>query len=314
MTEIEILKKINNKKIGVLYGGISSERKISIRSGEAVLNVLKKLKLNVCGIDVDKNVVEKIKTAKINLAYIVLHGSMGEDGTVQGMLEIMGIPYTGCGVLSSAISMDKNVSKCLLKYSNISTPKWNSLKKLERLHKIKEYPVVVKPTLQGSTIGITIVKNVSQLDDAIKKAFKYDEEIIIEKFVAGKEITVGVLNGKALPVVEIIPKGGFYDFKSKYQKGQSKHIIPARISEQNYNIAQNIAERVYKIFKCKAICRVDMIIDKNSKVWVLENNTIPGMTDTSLLPEESKAAGFSFENLVLRILESALTHNRYENE
>jgi D-alanine-D-alanine ligase len=310
MTEAEILKKINNKKIGVLYGGLSSEREISINSGKAVLNALKKLKLNVCGINVDKNIAEKIKAAKINIAYIVLHGSMGEDGTLQGMLEIMGIPYTGCGVISSAMSMDKNISKCLLKYSKISTPKWISLKKFERLRKIKEYPVVVKPTLQGSTIGITIVKNASQIDDAIKKAFEYGEEIIIEQFIAGKEITVGVLNGKALPVIEIVPDGDFYDFKSKYEKGCSKHIVPARINEKAYKKAQNNAEKVYKVFKCKSICRVDMIIGKNDKVWVLENNTIPGMTRTSLLPDGGKAAGYSFKKLVLKILESAICHNR----
>jgi D-alanine-D-alanine ligase len=306
MIETEILKKINNKRIGVLYGGFSSEREVSIKSGKAVLNALKKLKLNVCGIDVNKNIAEEIKTAKINIAYILLHGPMGEDGTLQGMLEIMGIPYTGCGVISSAISMDKDISKCLLKYSNIPTPKWISLKKFEKLRKIQEYPVVVKPTLQGSTIGITIVKSVFQIDDAIKKAFKYGEEIIIEQFVAGKEITVGVLNGVALPVIEIVPRGDFYDFKSKYKKGYSKHIIPARINEKTYKKAQSNAEKIYKVFKCKSICRVDMIIDKNDKIWVLENNTIPGMTVTSLIPDGGKAAGYSFERLVLKILESAL--------
>ncbi|MDR3256143.1 MAG: D-alanine--D-alanine ligase [Endomicrobium sp.] len=306
MTISEILEKLNNKKIGVLYGGLSSERTISIKSGKAVLNVLKKLKLNVCGIDVNRNIAEEIKKEKIDIAYIVLHGPMGEDGAIQGMLEVMGIPYTGCGIFSSAASMDKDISKHLFKYVGILTPEWKTLKKFEAVPEIKKYPVIVKPVSQGSTIGVTIVKNDSQFVEAAKKAFKYDKEIIIEKFIDGKEITVGVLNGKALPLVGIVPKGGFYDFKSKYQKGGSKHIIPARISKKAYKMAQNSAEKVYKIFKCKAICRVDMIVDKNDKVWVLENNTIPGMTETSLVPDEGRAVGYNFENLVLKIIESAL--------
>ncbi|MDR3253399.1 MAG: D-alanine--D-alanine ligase [Endomicrobium sp.] len=306
MTNSDILAKINNKKIGVLYGGFSSEREISIKSGKAVLNVLKKLQLNVCGIDVDRNVADKIIKEKIDIAYIMLHGPMGEDGTIQGMLEILGIPYTGCGVFANAAAMDKDISKKLFKYADILTPEWKMLKKFESAPEMKNYPVVVKPLAQGSAIGLTIVKKASQFSAAAEKAFKYGEEIIIEKFIEGKEITVGVVNSKALPVIEIIPKGDFYDFKSKYEKGGSKHIIPARISEKAYKTAQNYAEKIYKIFKCKAICRVDMITDKNSKVWVLENNTIPGMTETSLIPDVGKTVGYDFKSLVLKILESAL--------
>jgi D-alanine-D-alanine ligase len=302
----EILKKLKNKKIGVLYGGLSSEREISIKSGSAVLNALKKLKLNVCGIDADRNVVEKIKKEKIDIAYIALHGTVGEDGKMQGLLEIMGIPYTGCGVFASSIAMDKDVSKKLFKSAGILTADWKVLQKFEAVPKIKKYPVVVKPSSQGSAIGVTIVKNASQFASAAKLAFKYDEEIIIEDFIKGKEITVGVLNGQALPVVEIIPQGEFYDFNSKYKKGASRHIIPARISEKAYKTAQCNAEKVYKIFKCKTLCRLDMIVDKNDKLWALENNTVPGMTKTSLFPEEAKAAGYNFEDLILKIIEGAL--------
>ncbi|MDR0956310.1 MAG: D-alanine--D-alanine ligase [Endomicrobium sp.] len=304
MNNTNILKRLKNKKVGVLYGGFSSERKISILSGKNILKTLKKLKVNVCGIDVDKNIVEKIKKERIDIAYIALHGSKGENGAIQGMLEMMDISYTGCGIFASSISIDKDTSKKFFKYMNILTPDWKTLKDFEIVPKIKKYPVIVKPASQGSALGITIVKNAFQLASAVKKAFKYDKKIIIEKFITGKEITVGVLNGKVLPVVEIVPKREFYDFKSKYQNGGSKHIIPAGISHNAYKIAQNYAEKIYKDLKCKSICRVDMIVDKNNKVWVLENNTIPGMTKTSLIPDASKVAGYNFESLVLKILES----------
>ncbi|MDR0800391.1 MAG: D-alanine--D-alanine ligase [Endomicrobium sp.] len=306
MIDSDILAKLNNKKIGVLYGGLSSEREISIKSGTAVLNALKKLKLNVCGIDVNRDVAEKIKEEKIDIAYIILHGQMGEDGTIQGMLEILGIPYTGCGVFSSSASMDKDISKRMFRCADILTPEWKTLKKFEAVPEIKKYPVVVKPVSQGSTIGVVIVEKASQLADALNEAFKYGDEILVEQFIKGKEITVGVLNGKALPVIEIVPEGKFYDFKSKYQKGGSQHIIPAGISEKSYKTAQDVSEKVYEIFKCRAICRVDMIVDEVDRVWVLENNTIPGMTETSLVPDEGRAVGYNFESLVLKILESAL--------
>ncbi|MDR3306470.1 MAG: D-alanine--D-alanine ligase [Endomicrobium sp.] len=309
MNSGDILTKLKNKKIGVLYGGLSSEREISVKSGKAVLSVLKKLKVRAVGIDVNRDVAEKIRKANIDVAYIVLHGPMGEDGTVQGMLEIMGIPYAGSGVFASSASMDKDISKKLFRCSGIPTPEWMVVKQFEPVAEIKKYPVVVKPVSQGSALGVAIVKNTSQFAVAAKEAFKYDKEIIVEKFISGKEITVGVLNGKSLPVIEIVPKGEFYDFKSKYQKGGSGHIIPARISGKAYSNAQYYAEKIFKVFKCKAVCRADMIVDKNNKVWVLENNAIPGMTATSLLPDASKAVGYDFKDLVLKIIESSLYDN-----
>jgi D-alanine-D-alanine ligase len=306
MNTSDILARLKNKKIGVLYGGLSSEREISIKSGKAVLSALQRLKLKAVGIDATRDVTEKIKKANIDIAYIILHGPMGEDGTIQGMLEIMGIPYTGNGVFASAVSMNKDISKKLFKCSGIPTPDWMVIKQFESFSKIKEYPVVVKPVSQGSALGLTIVKKASQFAIAAKEAFKYGNEIMVENFVSGKEITVGVLNGKALPVIEIVPKGEFYDFKSKYQKGGSRHIIPARISSKVYSNAQSYAEKIFKIFKCKTLCRVDMMVDKNNKIWILENNTIPGMTATSLLPDASKSVGYDFTNLVLKIVESAL--------
>ncbi|GHT45806.1 D-alanine--D-alanine ligase [Endomicrobiia bacterium] len=306
MKNFDITAKLKNKKIGVLYGGFSSERKISILSGKAVLRALQKLKINACGIDVNRSIAEIIKKERIDIAYIALHGSIGEDGAIQGMLEVLGIPYTGCGIFASATSMDKDISKKLFHCTGILTPEWKTLKRFEPVPEIKNYPVVVKPVAQGSALGVTIVKKASCFAAAVKEAFKYDKEIVIEQFTEGKEITVGVLDGKSLPIIEIVPKGEFYDFKSKYQKGGSRHIIPAGISSRAYKMAQSYAEKIYRIFKCSAICRVDMIVDRNDKVWALENNTVPGMTETSLLPEASRAAGCDFESLVFKIVESAL--------
>jgi D-alanine-D-alanine ligase len=300
------IEQLKNKKIGVLYGGLSSEREISIKSGKAVLNALKKLKFNAVGIDAGKNVSQKIKKEKIDFAYIVLHGQFGEDGTIQGMLEVMGIPYTGCGVFASSASMDKDVSKRLFKCAGVLTPGWFALKKFEAVPEIKKYPVVVKPSRQGSAIGVSIVESKADFAKAAKEAFKYGDEIIVEEFVKGTEITAGILDGQALPVVEIIPKGKFYDFKSKYQKGGSRHLIPARISKKAYARAQADAKKIFDTFKCRAVCRVDMIVDSQDKVWTLENNTVPGMTETSLLPDEAKACGISFEELVLKIMECSL--------
>jgi D-alanine-D-alanine ligase len=296
--------KIQNKKIGVLCGGISSEREISLKSGKAVYDAIKKSGFKVVLIDVDKNIAQKLIKEKIDVAYVTLHGPMGEDGTIQGMLEIMEIPYTGCGVFSSSASMDKIVSKKMFEYAKISTPKWLAVHKGTEHNSSLAYPVVVKPATQGSAIGISIVKNKKEYNKALNLAFKYDARVLIEKYIKGTEITVSVLNGKALPVIEIIPDGKFYDFKSKYTLGKSKHLIPPRLPKNIILQAQKIGEKVYSEFLCKGICRVDMIVDKNNKMWILETNTLPGMTETSLFPDAARASGMSFEKLVLEILKT----------
>lgn len=299
------MKNLKNKKIGVLCGGTSSEREISLKSGKAVYNALKKLGLKSVLIDVDKNVASKLVKEKIDIAYITLHGPMGEDGTIQGMLEIMGIPYTGCGVFSSSASMDKIISKKIFEYSKIPTPQWFIIEKFKPVAEI-EYPVVVKPATQGSAIGISIVKNKKEFPKAVKNAFSYDDKILVEKYIKGTEITAGVLNGNPLPVIEIVPDGKFYDFKSKYTVGKSKHIIPPRLSQKVISNIQEIATKVYNAFQCKSMCRVDMIVDKNNDIWVLELNTLPGMTETSLFPDAARAQGMTFEDLVLEILKSSV--------
>ena len=300
---------LKNKKIAVLCGGWSSEREISLASGKAIYKAIKKLGLNVVLIDVNKNIAEKLKKEKIDIAYITLHGTPGEDGTIQGMLETMQIPYTGCGVFASSATIDKIISKKMFEYAKIPTAKWTVIEKLKPFKEI-ELPVVVKPASQGSAIGISIVKNKKEFEKAVKLAFKYEDRILVEKYIKGTEVTAGVLNGKALPVIEIVPKGKFYDFKSKYTVGQSTHIIPARLPEKVLKQIQNIAIKVYNEFMCNGTCRVDRIVDKNNNIYVLEVNTLPGMTKTSLFPDAAKSIGMSFENLVLEIIKSAFKNEK----
>ena len=295
---------LKNKKIGVLCGGTSSEREISLMSGKAVYEAIKKLGFDVVLIDVDKNVATKLVKEKIQIAYVILHGAMGEDGTIQGMLEIMGIAYTGCGVFSSAASIDKIISKKIFEYAKIPTAKWFTIEK-NKPFDMPNFPVVVKPASQGSAIGISIVKNKKEFEKAVKLAFSFEDRVLVEQYIKGMEITVGVLNGKPLPVIEIVPKGKFYDFKSKYTLGQSTHIIPARLPNKVLKKAQDIALKIFSEFMCNGICRVDMIVDKKNSIYVLELNTLPGMTKTSLFPDAAKYIGMSFENLVLEILKSA---------
>ncbi len=294
---------LRDKRIGVLYGGSSAEREISILSGKAVIEALKELKIDVIGIDADSNLPFKLKKNKIDFAYIALHGPLGEDGTVQGLLEVMGIPYSGCGVFASAVSMDKVYSKMIFDAANIPTPQWKVIEKGGSYQNFKKFPVVVKPATQGSAIGVSIVDKKKDLGRAVKDAFRHDSKILLEYYIDGTEVTVGILGEKALPVIEIVPANKFYDFESKYAKGKSNHIIPPRLPGKVINDVQKTAVKVFKILGCKAVARVDIIVDKKFKPWILEVNTIPGMTKTSLLPDAAKAAGLDFKQLVLRIIE-----------
>ena len=300
---------LKGKRIGVLYGGMSAEREISLLSGRAVLKALKKLGLDAVGIDAGPGLPSKLKSLKIDFAYNILHGPLGEDGTVQGMLDYLGIPYSGCGVLASALAMDKAFSKKIFKASGIPTPAWQCAEKNGKALKVTKFPVVVKPLAQGSALGVSIARNKRQLVLALKKAFRLGGRAIIESYVAGTEITVGVLGDKTLPAVEIVPENEFYDFEAKYKKGKSKHIIPPRLPSGVIKRAQATALKAFRALGCRAVSRIDIIIDKRGVPWVLEANTIPGMTETSLLPDEARAAGLSFEELILEIIGYSLGFN-----
>lgn len=299
------------KKIGVLMGGFSREREISLKTGEAITKALNDRGYDPYPIDVDRDLAKVIYENNISTAFVALHGRLGEDGTVQGMMEMMRIPYTGSGVLASAIAMDKIVSKKVFHFHQIPFPFFEALKRgdssiSEVTEKISiPFPVVIKPACEGSTLGVSIVKDKSSLVRAIENAFSYDKEVIVEEFIKGIEITVGVLLGEVLPLIEISPKSGFYNFDAKYRSGETDYLFTPRISKKCYQRVAEIAKKAYNALDCEGACRVDLMIDEKEEIYLLEVNTTPGMTETSLLPKAAAAAGINFLELVERILLSA---------
>ncbi len=296
-----------NKKIGVMMGGLSREREISLRTGKAILKALQEKGYKAYPIFVDQNVVETLLKERIEVAFIALHGRYGEDGTVQGMLELMRIPYTGSGVLASALSLHKIMAKKIFISEGIPTPPFEELRKDDIDREMeKDFllvpPLVVKPAREGSTIGVTIVRSKEELIPALREAGNYDEEILIEKYISGKEITVGILGEIPLPIIEIVPKSGFYDFHSKYTKGETQYIMPARIPREKYLYAQEISLKAFKALGCSGFARVDLVTDEEGNPFVIDINTMPGMTETSLFPKAAEFAGIQFGELVERIL------------
>ncbi len=302
MIEKSQLKK---KKIGVLYGGMSAEREISLKTGGAVLKALKGLGYTATGIDVGVDLPTQLKEAGIELAFVALHGRFGEDGRVQGLLEMLQIPYTGSGVLSSSLTIDKVATKQMLLYHELPTPGFEVLKTQEQADRLlkncRHFPLVVKPAREGSTIGISIVQSLEALRHGIDTAAALDGTVLIEEFIAGSELTVSVLNGEALPIIQIVPKSGFYDFHAKYTLGQTEYLLPAPLDAAVYNQMQQAAVVACDVLGCRGAARVDFML-REKEFYCLEVNTIPGMTKTSLLPMAAKAAGLNFGNLVENIL------------
>lgn len=295
----EVLKA---QRIGVLMGGKSSERDISFKSGKAVIKGLKRRGYNVTAIDVDPDLAIKLKRKHIGAAFIALHGRWGEDGSVQGLLEIMGIPYTGSGVLGSAMAMDKVVMKMMFESMGIPSPAYTQAEDGGTVH--FPLPFVVKPANEGSTIGISIVKKQKEVMAAIKKARMFDKKVMVEKYIEGDEITVGIVNGEALPVVQVKPSSGFYDFEAKYTKGMTEYIVPAKIDKTIAKKAEDIAMEVYKAFELAGCVRIDMLVDDDLPK-VIDINTSPGMTETSLVPKAWESLGRTFDELVEAILMEA---------
>jgi len=261
----------------------------------------------VTSIDVGSDIVEKLVKEKIECAFLALHGRFGEDGAIQGMLELMRIPYTGSGVLASSLAMHKIMSKKFFLCEKIPTPCFEVFQREEIMKDLPKktsfpLPVVVKPAREGSTIGISIVRKDEELGPALKKAGEYDEEILVEEFMKGKEITVGILEDIPLPIIEIVPKSGFYDYHSKYTKGETQYILPARIPREKYLYAQEISLKAFQTLACSGVARVDLMTDENENPFVIDVNTMPGMTETSLLPKAASYAGIPFGDLVERIL------------
>jgi D-alanine-D-alanine ligase len=298
---------LKKKKIAVMMGGLSREREISLKTGKAILKALSEKGYTVTAIDVKEDIGETLIKEKIEIGFLALHGRFGEDGTIQGMLELMRIPYTGSDVLASALAMHKIMAKKFFLCEKIPTPRFEVFQReeIKKGHQKKislPLPVVVKPAREGSTIGVSIVRKEEELGSALKKAAEYDEEILVEEFMKGKEITVGILEDIPLPIIEIVPKSGFYDFHSKYTKGETQYILPARISREKYLYAQEISLKAFQTLGCSGVARVDLMTDENENPFVIDINTMPGMTETSLLPKAAGYAGIPFGDLVERIL------------
>lgn len=309
---------MQKNRILVLMGGFSEEREVSLRSGTAVLNALIKLGYEAKSLDLKLGSVQDIVDYQPDLVFIALHGKDGEDGTVQGLLEILNLPYTGSGVASSAIGINKVLTKKMLTFEGIPTAPFTILKKSEFSSTTAEIqslmqnigmPMVVKAATQGSSIGTYIVNDEKDILKSIEDAFDYDPEVLVEQYIKGTEVTSTVIgndNPEVLPLIEITSANEFYDFESKYTPGMCSHIIPARVPEHIHDRIARLSQRVYKSLGCRGYARVDYIIDSDGNPFVLEINTIPGMTEMSLVPDAARAAGIAFEDLVDKIVKLGL--------
>jgi D-alanine-D-alanine ligase len=302
-------------RIAVLLGGRSAEREVSLNTGDQVAVALESLGHAVTRVDTgDIGFIETIRTGGFDVAFICLHGRFGEDGTVQGLLELLELPYVGSGVLASALAMDKVVSKQVFVSAGIKTPAWETVRAgedapLEDISLRLGDKVVVKPVAEGSSVGMSIVHDRSELGPAVEQALRHDHTVLIEQFVAGAEVTVGVLGNddlEPLPTLEVVPEHEFYDYESKYIPGMSRHIIPARVSEEAQRECQRVAVEAHRALQCRGMSRSDTIVTAEGEVYLLEVNTIPGMTRTSLLPDAARAAGIEFPQLCHRLVTLAL--------
>lgn len=302
-------------KVALIAGGSSEEREISLKSAEGAKSALQEAGFQITQFDPSKKEdLKAIIDGDYDVAFLTLHGKGGEDGTVQGFLELIGLPYTGSGIWSSATSIDKAKSKAVYRQTGIPTAPSIVLNQGDSwdIDEIASYlgeKCVVKAATEGSSIGVFIAEGKDAIAAAIEDAFKYDNIVLVEKYISGTELTVVVLgheNLQALPIIEIIPQNDSYDFESKYAPGGSKHICPARIEDSQAERIQEYARQAYKALDCRGVARSDFILEDNGDVWVLETNTLPGMTATSLVPDAARAAGISFPELCTRLITEAL--------
>ncbi len=304
-------------KIAVIYGGKSSEREVSLRSGAEVLQALSSQGHEVAGFDLSDNVFEELRSFSPDVVFIGLHGRLGEDGTVQGALEVLGLPYVGSGVLASAIAIDKAMTKRILRSVGVPLAKEVVISKntqefdilmAKQVGESLGWPYIVKPNREGSTIGLTLAQTPEQALSGVQQALLLDTEILLEEYVAGTELTAVVIGDASHPevigVIEIIPKAGLYDYDSKYSEGGSQHIIPARINEETMKEVKRLAALSYQTLGCQDYGRVDFMLG-SSQLVVLEVNTLPGMTKTSLVPDAARAYGLSFESFLNQLVKKA---------
>jgi D-alanine-D-alanine ligase len=311
---------MQSRKIGVLLGGQSSERDVSLRTGEAVLAALRERGHDAVPIYVDRDVDVALRQEQIAVAFVALHGRWGEDGCIQGLLEMLGIPYTGSDVLASALAMHKGKAKELFRLHNLPTPSYYVLTaasvacgpgasvsgdELTAIHGDFGFPCVVKPIREGSSVGVTICRSPDELGPAVERALCFDDEILVERFIAGKEVSVAILEDRALGAIEIAPRDGFYDYASKYTRGATDYFVPPRVSPERYRGVLAQALRAHLALGCRGATRVDMMVSESGNEFVLEVNTLPGLTPTSLVPKIADAAGISFGELCEMMLAGA---------
>lgn len=308
-------------KVGILMGGPSTEREVSLKSGKSVYESLKQSGKDCVCIDITSDdICENVKLIKsfgIDCAFLALHGRFGEDGAIQEILDHLRIPYTGSSTLASKLAMDKIISRRILQVHGLDVPKYKVIEKINYNNNMRwlkdfAFPLVIKPASHGSSIGLSIIDSESLFPAAIEAAFVYDNTVLVEQFIEGREITVGILDNKPLPVVEIIPKSRFFDFEAKYHSGSTEYIVPARLDGNIARKAQAAALKTHMFLGCFGCSRVDIILSKDNTPFILELNSIPGLTPTSLLPKAARAVGIEFHELVLKLIK--LAYEKAENK
>jgi D-alanine-D-alanine ligase len=296
-------------KVAVLMGGKSAERDVSIKTGQAILGALLRQKVDAMGIDTGRDFIDILLRTHFDRIFIALHGRGGEDGVLQGLLESLKLPYTGCGVLASALAMDKYRTKLLWQGLGLPTPPYVLLQKNTDLNQVISklgFPLMVKPTLEGSSVGINKAKNLEELEIAWQQASRFNCDVIVERYIGGKEYTAAILHDTVLPLIRLETPRPFYDYAAKYHDNQTSYICPCGLSPQQERQYQELAMQAFTAIGAKSWGRVDFRCDEQDQPWLLEVNTIPGMTDHSLVPMAAKAAGIAFDDLVLRILTTTM--------
>jgi D-alanine-D-alanine ligase len=304
------------KRVGVLMGGMSAEREVSLRTGDGVAAALEARGYDVVRIVYGpdtRGIDQLLREADIDVAFVGLHGRGGEDGCLQGLLELLSIPYTGSSVLASALAMDKLKAKEMFRLHNVPTPPYYlvtraAVAELADLHGSFGFPVIVKPRGEGSSVGLTKANDLAELSRGIERATHYDDFALVERYVKGMEVHVGVLNGRVLGAIEVVPKSGLYDYAAKYTSGATDYITPPRLAFTRARGVMNLAERAARALGCTGACRVDLLVTEGENEYVLEVNTLPGMTPTSLLPKIAAAAGMDYAALCESILDGASLH------
>jgi len=298
----------HDKKVGVLLGGISAEREISLMTGAAVCEALRQRDYAVTSIEVDANSAWMTQAREMDVVFIALHGKFGEDGTVQGVLELLGVPYTGSGVLASALAMNKPMAKGIWQTHGLPTAAWQVIEKDGLWQLTLPYPVVVKPTGEGSSVGVSIARSLETFHSGLAEAFRYDPQALVETYIPGKEVTVGILGEKALGAMEVIAKGEFHTYEVKYTTGREEFILPAPLPPPVYDRVLHVALEAHRVLGCSGYSRVDIRVNPQDEVFLLEVNSLPGLTPLSWLPRIAAHVGLSYEALVEAILQGATLH------